>query len=241
MTREDGTVTAVPVQQVGQQVQIGTSEFYMAVATETGSASYDNSNIILKSGSETTVTGVGFKPGSTVEVWLFSTPTLLGTTIVSQDGTFSLQVTVPGDLLAGSHTLQAEGLNAAGVLRALSAGVTVSKNGFLGKTTRVQFYPSAWGLSTTTKKSLDALASKAKSSGATKVVVTGHTDSLGAAPRNMVLSKKRAQAAAAYLKLKLKGSSIKVVVQYKGEAEPAASNATKAGRAVNRRADIVAS
>lgn len=241
MTKEDGSVSQVPVQQVGQQIQIGTSGFYMAVATETGSASYDNSSIVLKSGAETTITGAGFKPGSTVEVWLFSAPTLLGTTIVLQDGTFSLPVTVPGNLPAGSHTLQAEGLTAAGVLRALSAGVTVSKNGFLGKTTRVQFYSSAWGLSTTTKRALDALASKAKSSGATKVVVTGHADSLGNADRNMALSKKRANAAAAYLKLKLKGSNIKVVVQYKGEAEPAASNDTKAGRAANRRADIVAS
>ena len=128
MTKEDGTVSQVPVQQVGQQVQIGTSEFYMALATGTGSVTYDNSSIILNSGAETTVTGAGFKPGSTVEVWLFSTPTLLGTTIVLQDGTFSLPVTVPGDLPAGSHTLQAEGLTTAGDLRAVSAGVTVSKD-----------------------------------------------------------------------------------------------------------------
>ena len=128
MTKEDGTVIQVPVQQVGQQVQIGTSEFYMALALETGSALYDNSSIILNSGAETTVTGAGFKPGSTVEVWLFSTPTLLGTTIVLQDGTFSLPVTVPGNTPAGSHTLQAEGLTTAGDLRAVSAGVTVSKD-----------------------------------------------------------------------------------------------------------------
>jgi len=128
MTKEDGTVSQVPVQQVGQQVQIGTSEFYMALALETGSALYDNSSIILKSDLETIVTGAGFKPGSTVEVWLFSTPTLLGTTIVLQDGTFSLPVTVPGNTPAGSHTLQAEGLTTAGDLRAVSAGVTVSKD-----------------------------------------------------------------------------------------------------------------
>jgi LPXTG-motif cell wall-anchored protein len=128
MTKEDGTVIQVPVQQVGQQVQIGTSEFYMALALETGSALYDNSSIILKSDLETIVTGAGFKPGSTVEVWLFSTPTLLGTTIVLQDGTFSLPVTVPGNTPAGSHTLQAEGLTTAGDLRAVSAGVTVSKD-----------------------------------------------------------------------------------------------------------------
>jgi LPXTG-motif cell wall-anchored protein len=128
MTKEDGTVSQVPVQQVGQQVQIGTSEFYMALALETGSALYDNSSIILKSDLETIVTGAGFKPGSTVEVWLFSTPTLLGTTIVLQDGTFSLPVTVPGNTPAGSHTLQAEGLTTAGDLRAVSAGVIVSKD-----------------------------------------------------------------------------------------------------------------
>jgi len=125
MTKEDGT---------GQQVQIGTSEFYMALALETGSALYDNSSIILKSDLETIVTGAGFKPGSTVEVWLFSTPILLGTTIVLQDGTFSLPVTVPGNTPAGSHTLQAEGLTTAGVFRAVSAGVIVSKDVVLPET-----------------------------------------------------------------------------------------------------------
>jgi LPXTG-motif cell wall-anchored protein len=134
MTKEDGTVIQVPVQQVGQEVQIGTSEFYMALALETGSALYDNSSIILKSDLETIVTGAGFKPGSTVEVWLFSTPTLLGTTIVLQDGTFSLPVTVPGNTPAGSHTLQAEGLTTAGVFRAVSAGVIVSKDVVLPET-----------------------------------------------------------------------------------------------------------
>ena len=148
MTKEDGTVSQVPVQQVGQQVQIGTSEFYMALSLGTGSVSYDNSCIILNLGAETIVTGVGFKPGSTVKVWLFSTPTLLGTTIVLQDGTFSLPVTVPGDLPAGSHTLQAEGLTAAGDLRALSARVTVSKDVVSPTTTTT--VPSATTTTTTT-------------------------------------------------------------------------------------------
>jgi LPXTG-motif cell wall-anchored protein len=51
-----------------------------------------------------------------------------------QDGTFSLPVTVPGDLPAGSHTLQAEGLTTAGVFRAVSAGVIVSKDVVLPET-----------------------------------------------------------------------------------------------------------
>jgi hypothetical protein len=79
---------------------------------------------------------------------LFSTPTLLGTTIVLQDGTFSLPVTVPGDLPAGSHTLQAEGLTAAGDLRALSARVTVSKDVVSPTTTTT--VPSATTTTTTT-------------------------------------------------------------------------------------------
>ena len=84
-------------------------------------------------------TGAGFQPGSTVEIWVFSTPRLLGTAVVKADGTFSTSVLVPGDLTVGQHTLQAEGLNAAGQPRAVSAGVTVSRDMFLGSTTRVQF------------------------------------------------------------------------------------------------------
>jgi outer membrane protein OmpA-like peptidoglycan-associated protein len=241
MTREDGVVVQVPVQKVDELIQIGTSDFNMALTPAPGAVSYENSNIVLKTESTALVTGVGFQPGSTVEVWLFSTPRLLGTAVVKADGTFSVSVPVPGDISVGQHTLQAEGLNAAGQPRAVSAGVTVSRDMFLGSTTRVQFSSNSSYLNWASKAALNAFASKAKAAGAKTITITGHTDSLGKSSSNTKLSRNRANAVAAYLKTKLKGSGITVTVSYKGKDAPAASNSTKAGRATNRRADIVPS
>jgi hypothetical protein len=241
MTREDGVVVPVPVQKVADLVQIGTSDFNMALTPRPGAVSYENSNIVLKSESVALVTGVGFQPGSTVEIWIFSTPRLLGTAVVKADGTFSTNVLVPGDLAVGRHTLQAEGLNAAGQPRAVSAGVTVSHDMILGSTTRVQFSSNSSYLSRSSRITLDGLAAKAKSAGATKITITGHTDSIGSSSSNTRLSRSRANAVASYLKLKLKGSGIAVTVSYKGKDAPATSNSTKAGRATNRRADVVPS
>ena len=241
MTREDGVVVQVPVQKVADLIQIGTSDFNMALTPRPGAVSYENSNIVLKSESVAVVTGAGFQPGSTVEIWVFSTPRLLGTAVVKADGTFSTSVLVPGDLTVGQHTLQAEGLNAAGQPRAVSAGVTVSRDMFLGSTTRVQFSSNSSYLTRSSRMTLDGLVAKAKSAGATKITITGHTDSLGKSSSNTKLSRSRANAVAAYLKLKLKGSGIAVTVSYKGKDAPATSNSTKAGRATNRRADVVPS
>ena len=239
MTREDGVVVPVPVQKVADLVQIGTSDFNMALTPRPGAVAYENSNIVLKSESVALVTGVGFQPGSTVEIWMFSNPRLLGTAIVKADGTFSTNVLVPGDLTVGQHTLQAEGLNTAGQPRAVSAGVTVSRDMFLGSTTRVQFGSNSSYLNWSSKMTLDGLAAKAKSSGAKTITVTGHTDAIGKSSSNDRLSRYRANSVANYLKLKLKGTGISVKVSYKGKNEPAASNSSKSGRATNRRADIV--
>jgi hypothetical protein len=76
-------------------------------------------------------TGEGFMPGTTVEVWVASTPTLLGTATVNSDGTFTANFTVPKDLLDGKHTVQAEGVSISGDPRALSAGVVVKSPGNL--------------------------------------------------------------------------------------------------------------
>ena len=41
--------------------------------------------------------------GDTVNVWLFSEPTLIGTAVVAADGT--VRVTIPADTVAGVHRL----------------------------------------------------------------------------------------------------------------------------------------
>ena len=74
---------------------------------------------------------------------------------------------------------------------------------------------------------------------AEKVVVEGHTDSVGSAEVNKKLSNHRAAAVANYL-FSLKGGYKLTYAGY-GESYPIASNETKEGRATNRRVDLVVS
>src|SRR6266436_958392 len=72
-----------------------------------------------------------------------------------------------------------------------------------------------------------------------RVVVEGHTDSVGSHDYNMKLSERRANAARDYMVAKgISASRIKTA--WYGETRPVASNKTAAGRAKNRRVDIVA-
>ena len=76
-----------------------------------------------------------------------------------------------------------------------------------------------------------------KSLRAKLVAVQGHTDSVGAAELNAKLSTKRAVSVANYLASLAGGYKIGYIGY--GESKPIASNETKAGRAINRRVDLV--
>lgn len=70
------------------------------------------------------------------------------------------------------------------------------------------------------------------------VQVVGHTDSTGAAAYNMGLSQRRAQAVASILMAGgVPGNRVATVGM--GATQPVASNATEAGRAQNRRVEII--
>ena len=74
-------------------------------------------------GEANTVAGEGFMPGTRVDIWLFSTPTLAGSFEVNDEGEFSSEFVV--DVATGNHTLQVQGVGADGFIRAANLGVTV--------------------------------------------------------------------------------------------------------------------
>ncbi len=82
------------------------------------------------------------------------------------------------------------------------------------------------------RRILDALANDAQG---VSVRVVGHTDSVGTEAYNMGLSNRRAKAVADYLATK--GVTASEVIG-RGESSPVASNATREGRAQNRRAEV---
>jgi outer membrane protein OmpA-like peptidoglycan-associated protein len=87
------------------------------------------------------------------------------------------------------------------------------------------------------KSTLTTIASKLAATPPAQISVTGFTDSKGPAAANRTLSRKRAKAVATFLAARL-GSATTITAVGKGESHPRASNATKAGRALNRRVEI---
>jgi len=69
------------------------------------------------------------------------------------------------------------------------------------------------------------------------VEITGHTDNVGGARANMILSLERAQSVKDYL-INRGIAPARMTVKGKGESEPATSNRTAAGRAKNRRIEF---
>jgi len=89
------------------------------------------------------------------------------------------------------------------------------------------------------KAALHALGDSIKARGASVVDIDiiGHTDSDGTAEYNMALSIRRAKAVRDYIVGEGVDASI-IDVSGEGESHPIASNATKEGRAENRRVDV---
>jgi OOP family OmpA-OmpF porin len=69
-----------------------------------------------------------------------------------------------------------------------------------------------------------------------RINVVGHTDSSGAAAYNKDLSQRRAQSVVDYLQGK--GVSVPLTAEGRGEEQPIADNATREGRAKNRRVEF---
>ncbi len=87
------------------------------------------------------------------------------------------------------------------------------------------------------KAKLDKLASDISGLDVEVIVCVGHTDSRGSEAYNQKLSERRANAVKSYLVSKGVNGK-KIVTEGKGELQPIADNATRAGRAKNRRVEI---
>ena len=88
------------------------------------------------------------------------------------------------------------------------------------------------------KKSLDEFISKLQRITYEMMAVTGHTDWVGTHAYNDRLAVRRANTVAAYLRSK--NVDVKrMIIQGRGKREPVATNKTSAGRALNRRVNVV--
>lgn len=82
-------------------------------------------NFTVYRGTSLTISGDGYLPGTDIDVWLNSSPTYLGTTMTTPNGTFTFEVVIPGDFELGDHVLQVEGSVLADVEQATFIGLLV--------------------------------------------------------------------------------------------------------------------
>ena len=87
--------------------------------------SAQDGEVVLVAGGSINVSVMGLYPNSTANIWLFSTPTLLGEITVDADGVGTGTLAVPAGIPAGAHTLQANGLDGNGINSTMNFGVTL--------------------------------------------------------------------------------------------------------------------
>lgn len=88
------------------------------------------------------------------------------------------------------------------------------------------------------KSTMDKIAKVVVQYGKTELQVVGHTDNTGSNEANQILSEKRASSVQSYL-LEKGVIDDRLSALGKGEQEPIASNGDEAGRASNRRVELI--
>jgi outer membrane protein OmpA-like peptidoglycan-associated protein len=136
-------------------------------------------------------------------------------------------------LLGPKAKIQVESLNASGGITTTTLPVYAPKKPVPALS--VNFAESSAALTPLAIRKLDGFVALMKAQGFTRVVIEGHTDGQGGSKGARALSDRRAKAVAGYLDRFL---TVKIAQVPQGETKPVASNATSAGQAKNRRADI---
>lgn len=106
---------------------------------------------------------------------------------------------------------------------------------------KVEFASGKAELTKAAEATLDSIASSAIVSSGLLVKIEGHTDNVGKAEENIVLSNARALAVKAWLQNKYSSAfpDSRLTALGKGQSEPVADNGTEKGRAQNRRVVII--
>jgi hypothetical protein len=94
-------------------------------------------NIHLEGGDVIKISVGGFKPGTLVEVWLFSTPTKLGSLVVDADGAVTGAYRLPVGIKSGSHRVVVTTRMANGKPTTFTLGILVGEISTTSTLTRV--------------------------------------------------------------------------------------------------------
>ena len=104
-----GVRTKIDVSRANNQIVLKSGTYQAVLSgldTEGATRSLDaDGNLRLTSGDVVKINMGGFKAGTQVEVWLFSTPVRLGTVKVGADGRVSQTFEIPESIEDGSHRI----------------------------------------------------------------------------------------------------------------------------------------
>jgi outer membrane protein OmpA-like peptidoglycan-associated protein len=103
----------------------------------------------------------------------------------------------------------------------------------------MKFMTAHYELTSTSLGTLQKVKEMISAVPVSKVVVEGHTDTVGTGPKNLELSQKRADAVRNYLVSEKTLPESEVEAKGYGYEKPLRTNKTKEGRAANRRVDVV--
>jgi hypothetical protein len=134
--KTDATVTREKNQMVVNAGALSATLSGLDTAGKTSPLDSDG-NIHLDAGDVIKISVGGFKPGTLVEVWLFSTPTQLGTSVVGADGTVTGAYRLPVATKSGSHRVVVTTRTANGKPTTFTLGILVGDISTTSTLTRV--------------------------------------------------------------------------------------------------------
>lgn len=153
--------------------------------------------------------GTGFKPNSTVELWVLPKQ-YVGSISVDSKGNFSGKVDIPKLLAVGGSTLQANGYTQDGVVRSVSLGIDViaRQMGVKRSSAITYFEAGSSKLTEQAKRSLDRFVRLVpQAAKGVEVNITGFVQPTTFTGNDRALSTARAKTVSAYLRFKgLKGA-----------------------------------
>lgn len=125
----DGVSSAATIERANNQLVVTAGALKATLGSLNKSGGIEpldpDGNIRLKHGDPVRINVSGFKPGSTVQAWLFSTPFLLGTAKVSASGAVVASFTIPDNAPNGSHRISIVAVTNDGKPAILTVGVMV--------------------------------------------------------------------------------------------------------------------
>jgi hypothetical protein len=177
----------------------------LAPGSLSGIASDGVLEYVVGDGTTATVSGSGLLPMSTVQVYILSTPTLLGTFTTDAEGKFTGSLVLPSTMASGKHYLQVNGYSKQSTIASGSVAVRVQRI-VEGKASSqpITFRVNSSRLSTKNKDLIKKLVQDIRSVSGfvqkSKIIVNGSASPEGIARLNSRLAKARANAVVAYLK-----------------------------------------